>query len=370
MININMKELIAPAVSFIKSLKQKDRVVIVHGHDADSICSAAIIYKLIRNEKKITPIPQVSESNSHLKEETLGKIKKLKPTHVIIVDIANIGVDIITKMRNFSQVMIIDHHVPKGYAKIIYVNPRMFDREIYLPATYVCYKIYEEFSNPKEIVWIAGIGNLGDMGLKNCPDLFNKIKSEYKELVDDFEVKDEILIEKSLLGKLTQIIDSGMIVKEKSGSVFALKVLIDVKKYKDVMENKTLLNYYKLVKSEFEKTVKDFEKNKKIIDNVVLYEIKSPLKLKSGFASYVGKLFDDKIIAIYQKDGEKFSFSLRKGKNMTIDLDNFGKEVTRGIENADGGGHPNAAGMNVPLKHIKSLIENMRLKTNFGSEKR
>jgi single-stranded DNA-specific DHH superfamily exonuclease len=136
------------------------------------------------------------------------------------------------------------------------------------------------------------------------------------------------------------------------------------------MENKTLLNYYKLVKSEFEKTVKDFEKNKKIIDNVVLYEIKSPLKLKSGFASYVVRLFDDKIIAIYQKNGKNFSFSLRKGKNLNVDLDNFGKEVTRGIENADGGGHPNAAGMNVPMKHLKSLIENMRLKTGFSSAKR
>ena len=370
MINIDTKELIKPAISFIKSFKQKDRIVIVNGHDADSICSAAIIYKLIKNEKKITPILQVSESNSHLKDETMNKVKKLKPTHIVIVDIANIGVDVITKMRNFSQVMIIDHHVPKGYAKIIYVNPRMFDREIYLPATYLCYKIYEHFSNSKEIVWIAGIGNLGDMGLKNCPDLFNKIKSEYKELVDDFEAKDEILIENSLIGKMTQIIDSGMIVKEKAGSIFALKVLINAKKYKDVMENKTLLNYYKLVKSEFEKTVKDFEKNKKIIDNVVLYEIKSPLKLKSGFASYVVRLFDDKIIAIYQKNGKNFSFSLRKGKNLNVDLDNFGKEVTRGIENADGGGHPNAAGMNVPMKHLKSLIENMRLKTGFSSAKR
>lgn len=370
MININIKDLISPAISFIKAFEPKNKIVIVHGHDADSVCSAAILYRLIKNEKKITPTLQVSESNSHLKEETWVKIRKLKPSHIIILDIANIGVDIITKMRNFSQVMIIDHHVPKGYAKIIYVNPRMFDREIYLPATYVCYKIYEKFSDPKEISWIAGIGNLGDMGLKNCPDLFNRIKAEYKELVDDFEPKDEILIEKSLLGKLTQIVDSGMVVKEKAGSVFVLRVLINAKKYKDVMNNKTLLNYYKLVQSEFEKIKKDFEKNRKTVDNVVLYEIKSALKLKSAFASYIERSFDDKIIAIYQKDEECFSFSLRKGKNMTTDLDNLAKEATRGIENADGGGHPDAAGMNVPVKQLKFLVENLRLKTRLEYRKR
>ena len=370
MINIDIKELISPAVSFIKSFKPKDKIVIVHGYDVDSICSAAILYRLIKNEKNVKPMLQISESNSHLKDATLTKIKKLKPSHTIIVDIANIGVDVITKMRNFSKILIIDHHVPKGYAKITYVNPRMFNREIYLPATYVCYKIYEEFSNPKEIAWIAGVGNLGDMGLKNCPDLFNKIKTEYKELVDDLEQKDEILIEKSLLGKLTQIIDSGMVVKNKTGSIFALKILIDVKKYNDVIDNKILSGYYKLVQSEFEKIKKDFEKNKKILDNIVLYEVKSTLKLKSNFASYIERSFDDKVIAIYQKDEDCFSFSLRKGKKMTIDLDNLAKEATRSIENADGGGHPDAAGMRVPIKELKPLVENLKLRMKSEPAKR
>jgi single-stranded DNA-specific DHH superfamily exonuclease len=367
---INVKELILPATDFIELIKPKDRVVIVHGHDADSICSAAILYKLIKSEMKNTPTFVISELNSHLKEKTFEKIKRSKPSHIIIVDIANIGVDIITNMRNFSRVMIIDHHVPKGYAKITYVNPRIFDRDIYWPATYVCYKIYEKFSSPKDIAWIAGIGTLGDMGMKNCLDLFEKIKREYKELVDDFEPNDDLLIEKSLLGKLTQMVDSGMIVNDIKGSVFSLKVLIGVKKYKDAINNKTLEKYYKIVVDEFKQTERDFVKNQKIMDGLVVYEIKSKMKLKSAFSNYLARKFDDKIIVVYQKEAQSYNISLRNGKNVKTDLDSLAKDAVIGIEDGDGGGHPSAAGIRVPIRYIKNVLENLRLKRKLESVKR
>lgn len=366
---MNIKELILPAVNFIELIKPKDKVVIVHGHDADSICSAAILYKLIKGRKN-TPILVVSELNSQLKERTFNKIKQIKPSYTIVVDIANVGVEIITKMIKFSRVMIIDHHIPKGYVKITYINPRIFEKETYLPTTYICYKIYEKFFNPKEISWIAGIGCLGDMGLKNCLDLFNKIKIDYKKLVDDLEPNDEILIENSLLGKLTMMIESGMMVKNAIGASFTLKVLNGVKKYEDVMNNKTLTKYYKICKNEFEKIRLDFEKNKKIIDSILLYEIKSKIRLKSSFSTYVERKFDDKVIVIYQKDSEYYGISLRKGKNIKIDLDNLAKESIRGIKNADGGGHPDAAGIRVPIRQLKDVIENIRLKIKLESVKK
>ena len=55
---------------------------------------------------------------------------------------------------------------------------------------------------------------------------------------------------------------------------------------------------------------------------------------------------------------------------MKTDLDNLGKEAVMGIENADGGGHPDAAGMRVPVKHLKKVIENIRLKMKLESSKR
>jgi single-stranded DNA-specific DHH superfamily exonuclease len=363
----NVKETISPAIVFIETIKPKDKIAIVHGHDSDSICSAAIIYKLIKKLVKADTELVVSELNSILTEKTFSKIKKVNPKYTIIVDIPDISVEILTKLRNASKVLVIDHHMPKGYVKIAYVNPRIYDRESYLPATYLCYKIYEDFFDIKDILWIAGIGTLADMGMKNCLDLFDKIKATDNELVDDFKAVDETLIEKSLLGRLAQMIESSMAVKDVAGSIFSLKILLESKNYKDVLKNKTLLGYYKLLEKEFKKTEDDFNKNKKIIDSVLLYEIKSKLKIKSSFTSYIQKFFDDKVLVIYQKEEKYFNASLREGKNSEIDLDRLARESIRDIKDSRGGGHPQAAGCRVPISQFKRFVENLRLKMKLES---
>ncbi len=367
---LNIKELISPAVAFIESIKQNEKVAIVHGHDSDSICSAAIIYKLIKKLVEKDSDLIISELNSVLTEKTFNKIKKLEPVYTIIVDIPNISVEILTNLRNISKVLMIDHHMPKGYVKIVYINPRIFDRESYLPATYLCYKIYEEFFDTKEILWIAGIGTLADFGMKNCLDLFNRIKGEDKELVDEFRPDDEILIDESLLGKLAQTIESGMAVKDVAGSVFSLKVLLESKDYKDVLKNKTLIGYFNLMEKEFKRIEGDFNKKKKMIGNVLLYEIKSKIKIKSSFASYMERSFDDKVIVIYQKEGTDFNVSLREGKNSNVDLDELAKESIRGIKNSSGGGHIRAAGCRVPITQFKKFVENLRIKMELESARR
>jgi len=364
---VNIKETISPAIAFIETIKPKDKVAIVHGHDSDSICSAAIIYKLVKKLVKVDAELIISELNSVLTEKTFSKIKKVNPRYTIIVDISDISVEILTKLRNASKVLVIDHHMPKGYVKIAYVNPRIYDRESYLPATYLCYKIYEDFFDIKDISWIAGIGTLADMGMKNCLDLFDKIKAADNELVDDFKAVDETLIEKSLLGKVVQMVESSMAVKDIVGSIFSLKVLLESKNYKDVLKNKNLQGYYNLMEKEFKKTEDDFKKNKKIINSIILYEIKSKLKIKSSFTSYMRKFFDDKVLVVYQKEGRYFNVSLREGKNSETDLDRLAREGTRDIKDSMGGGHIRAAGCRVPISQFKRFVENLRLKMKLES---
>jgi single-stranded DNA-specific DHH superfamily exonuclease len=366
---INIKEVISPGINFIKVIKPRSKVVIIYGHDTDSISSAAILYRLLKFEMKIKAELLISEMNSHLTENTVKKLKRLSPDYTIIVDISSISIEKMTSIGKFSNIMIIDHHIPKGYTRITYVNPRIYDRESYIPATYLCYKIYENFFNPKEIAWIAGIGVLGDMGMKNCLDLFQKIKTDYKELLDDLKPDDEILMEKSLLGKLTNIVDSGMVVKDFTGSKFSLNVLIEAEKYTDVINNKTLSRYYKLVETEFKRIENDFNKNKKIVDNIIFYEIKSKMKLKSAFSNYLERMFGDKIVVVYQKNGTNFTISVREGRKLKIDLDILAKESVRDINGADGGGHPSAAGARVPLGQINKFMDNLRLRMRLESVK-
>ncbi len=353
---------IKPAVELIKKFKSKDRVAIVHGHDNDSICSAAIIYKLLKNLYKIESSLVVSGLNSAVTEDVLVSLKKIKPTHVIIVDISEVNVNFLTELRNMSHVMIIDHHVPKGYVKITYVNPRIFDKEIYIPATYLCYRVYEQFLEPKEIIWIAGIGTLSDMGLKYCNDLFENIKHENKELVENNENIDEFLFDNSLLGKLAKIFDSARVVNGASGSVDALNALIKASGYKEVLndKNKQLLEWFSIAEKEFNRLVKDFEKKKKRIKKIILYEVKSKYNMKSPLATYLAKNLTNEVLVIYQKSGKYIDVSFRRGRVCIVDLNQLASNCVKNIPNSNGGGHIQAAGSRFPARYLDRFLRNLK----------
>ncbi len=337
-------ETIQPAVEFIKTMRKSGKVAIVHGHDNDSICSAAIIYKLLKNVHKIDSRLIISGLNSAVTEDVLEKLKKLKPDYVIIVDISDVNVTIMTDLRNISQIMIIDHHVPKGYVKITYVNPRVYDKQIYIPATYLCYRIYEEFLDPKEILWLAGMGTLSDMGLKYCIDLFENIKANCGELVGDNENIDETLFDNSVLGNLAKIFDSARVVNRLEGSVVALNVLIKSPDYQEVLngkssDNKNLLAWFGLAEKEFNRLVKDFEKKKKQVKKLVLYEVKSKYNMKSPLATYLSRKLTNEVLVIYQKSGKYVDVSFRRGKVCIVDLNQLANNLVKGIPDSNGGGH-------------------------------
>lgn len=359
-----IEETIKPAIKFLENIKSKDKVAIVHGHDNDSICSATIIYKLLKTLYKIESNLIVSGLNSAVTEDVLDTIKKTKPAYVIIVDISDVNVNIMTELRNISQVMIIDHHVPKGYVKITYVNPRIYDKEIYIPATYLCYKVYGDFLDPREILWIAGIGTLSDMGLKNCNDLYEQIKMEDKELVGNNENIDEILFENSLLGKLSKISDSARVVNGVEGSVIALNTLIKMENYQDVLkgkgEAKKLLEWFAVAEKEFNRLVKDFEKRKKRIKKIILYEVKSKYNMKSPLATYLAKRLTNEILVIYQKSGKYIDVSFRRGKVCIVDLNQLASNSVTNMPDSNGGGHIQAAGCRFPVKYLNKFLRNLR----------
>lgn len=358
-----IEETIYPAVEFIRKMKSKDKVAIIHGHDNDSICSAAILYKLLKNVKVEIKFV-VSGLNSSVTEDALEKIKKIKPDYVIIVDISEVNVDIMTELRNISQVMIVDHHVPKGYVKITYVNPRVFDKEIYIPATYLCYKIFEQFYDTKEILWIAGVGTLSDMGLKNCNDLFESIKLENKELVENNENIDEVLFDNSLLGKLAKIFDSARVVNSVEGSVAALNVLIKAENHQDVLKGKygakDLLKWYDISEKEFNRLVKDFEKKKKRIKKIIMYEIKLKYNMKSSLATYLARKMINEVLVIYQKSGKYVDVSFRRGKVCIVDLNQLASNSVKNIPDSNGGGHIQAAGCRFPAKYLNKFLRNLK----------
>ncbi len=358
-----VEETIKSGVEFLRKIKH-GKVAIVHGHDNDSLCSAAIMYRLLKAYHKVDVKLMISNLNFAVSENVAVEIKKYKPDYVIIVDLADVSLDILIQMKITSQVLIIDHHKPKGYARVTYVNPRLYDPEIYLPATYLCYRIYEKFLKTKDILWVAGIGTLSDMGMKYCGDLFSAIKTNYKELVGGNPGMDEVLFDNSTLGKLAKIFDSARVVEGADGALVALNVLTKVLDYRDVINGKfsgakKLFEWYGIVDKDFNRLVNDFQKKKKS-KGLVLYEIKSKYNMKSPLSGYLSKFMQKEVLVIYQKSGKYIEVSFRRGKLSVIDLNDLAGKSIEKIPDAAGGGHPVASGARLPVKYLSKFLNNLK----------
>lgn len=356
---------IKPAVEFMEGFKSSDKAVIICGHDCDSICSAVIIFKFLSKVLSYKPKIVVSKLNfsvSIKQEELEGS------SHVIILDIPHVSIDIISGMRRKGKkVLIIDHHLPKGYVGVVYCNPRIYDISSYFPTSYITYKIYEKFFDASEVAWIAGIGTLADNGMRNCEDLFLKLKSSNYDLVDEIEMDDKVLFEKALLGKLTSIVDSARIVKGIPGVLFALDILCNVENPESILEMKNsrikkLVKLYNIMQTEFAKIIKDFDRRKKETKSgVVVYEVKSKFDFKSPIASFLANNRPVKILVVYQKKGKFYEFSFRRGENVDVNLGKLAERLVKDIHGASGGGHPAAAAARIPKEALKQFLKRLEI---------
>lgn len=339
------------AVKFFKKIKKK--VLIIFGHDCDSIASAAIMFRLLKKLNK-NPKLFIAEFNWGISKDDLKKIKRIKPDGILVLDIGNTPLPMMERLNKIAKVLLIDHHIPKKYKIEFYINPRLEDPRAYIPVSYLCWKIYSKYFDEKEIEWIAGIGTLADHGLEGNEDLFKKIRKDYPKLVSG-RLTSKSLFSKSLLGKLVELVDSSRVVKGITGVKFATNLLISAKKYSHVLENKQLNEWYRMEKKELNKLIRDMKRNSRIFDGFVLYIFSSRFNLKSTLAGYSPEIFPNKVIAIAQKVDNYLEVSLRRSKK--CDLSKLVDQIISYIPEAEGGGHPSAAAFRLPINKLDNLIE-------------
>jgi len=360
-----VEKCIEPAVEFFKKMNKEDRVVVIHDDDCDGICSGSILALMVRKLGKLNGIIS-TEYNLPLTENVVKEALSLQPNKIIISDVPEVDLGLLNKLRKFEiKTLIVDHHKPISYP-VSYCNPRVFDKDIYIPASYLAYRIHKHFFEDNKVLWIACVGVLADRGVENCKDVFLKLKEVYPELVGKTKLSESSLFRYSLLGKLVKVIDAAQVVKGKVGAEFVSRILIDIESYTELLNGggkcKRILCWYKTVEKEFNRILEDFQNNRVLIGNgFVFYEIDTKLRMKSRIAGYLSNLYRKRILIVGQKIGDYFEFSVRRGREVKIDLGKFVKKLINGIDGASGGGHPEAAAGRVPYKHLNLLLG--RLKT-------
>ncbi len=156
------------AADFFSSFDKNKQIRLVSHHDADGICSAAIIVELLNKKGMsycITIVPQ-------LDDEMLDTLKSEEHSQYIFTDLGSVFIKKIIKKLKDHKVLVLDHHQPsRSYsedssanANICHVNPHLHDiegsREISgSGVTYMFAELIEDMSSLSHLPIVGAIGD-------------------------------------------------------------------------------------------------------------------------------------------------------------------------------------------------------------------
>jgi single-stranded DNA-specific DHH superfamily exonuclease len=352
-----IKEIPLKFKEFVLKINEKDNVGIIFDGDPDGLCSGAIIFKAIQKitGKKPVLIFTQGKDNPWMNKKTAEKLKENKVNKVICVDSS-----IDQKLEGIKEIekvvekfLIIDHH--KKYNEVDSNKTIMFkagnlsnlDGAQY-PCSKFSFDLFSFLSDLNEIKWIAGVGILGDNGLKTWNEFTKTAAKEINSNLNE-------------LNKLKELITSVEVMNwnELNELVFEF---IKAKNPKEVLESK-----FNIYLTEFEKEVQrilnEFNEKKEEINDLVFFEINSNKRLKGEIANRLSNLEPNKTFFIFQKFNEQILISARRQDNM-IKMNDLIEESIKGLNNASGGGHIPAAAGKIQLKDLNEFKEKIKEKIN------
>jgi len=320
-----------------KILKDNKKFQIFFDSDVDGLMSLLITLKSLKKLGKDVKFEEVKD-----REDLPKIIENLKDKNYVYIFL-DLGLkeEYLEKIRKLQiKVIWIDHHQIETFSTkgIIYINPLVVDKNLYIPTSAITYLIFEKIVYIKENLYYSAIGIIADKGQKSCEKIIKLASIKFKESYENFEL-----------------------IAQKVNSLFILNKKI--KRYVNKMQNikffksKELERIYKKVQKEIEKELKNFEKKKIETKNVVIYEIKSKLKIRSTIASILSEKIKDKIIVIYQKEKDKVKISLRTSLE-NVNLLEILKKTK--IDFISFGGHKKACGAVIRKKDLNKLINQIK----------
>lgn len=181
------------AVNFFNSFNNKKTIKIVSHHDADGICSAALLIKLLNNFKINYSISIVSVLNS----TNINEFAKENYEHYIFSDLGSSYINLINDVFDEKKVLILDHHIINQNIKtkknICHINPYLskINASNEISGSGVVYLFCEKLDKSFiSLSYLALIGAIGDCQEKKG---FNGInldllkKSKKNNLINHFK---------------------------------------------------------------------------------------------------------------------------------------------------------------------------------------
>lgn len=288
---------------------------------------------------KIDAIPAANEELENLiKSQKLNSYKK-----IIVLDL-----DAPYLKKEFEKAgglfLIIDHHELRkdlNSGKIVYINPRFENKEIYQPTSYIVYKFLSSALSPSidlnDLEWLAVLGAVGDFAFEDCVDLLGKwVRVNNK--------KDLI---KTDFWKVARMVYGATIVEAEG----VIKLLIESNGISNLKSNSKIISAYNKFLKEYENRKKEFWSNAEKINNTIISKIESPLKrVGSIISTDVSIENEDKIIILLERRGNFFKIHSRCQSGET----HMGRLMEK-CAFLGGGGHRHSAGGSIKISDFEKF---------------
>ncbi len=359
-------EKLQPAKEYLKSIKEEDKVVILHHWDMDGISSATIISKVIEHLRG-TPADEVKmpdERAYHLEEKDRELIEGAEKLIILDFNLKANELEEISEELN-TDVLVVDHHGfdRKPDEEVDFVNPRAQDADVYVPCSKICLDISNLFDIEQDIEWIAGLGVIQDFGVKSCPEVFEELKEEHEAFFPE-ELSQENLAKKCEYGRYSSVLNIKPYRDSKYYSKLAYEALMNSNSLKELEaqeEYRKVYEVYLEMQEEFNKVMENYEEEREIDREkmIIFFELKSDFNITSSIATNMSTKTPDWIHLVIQKE-EDINISARcqsgrvdLGELLPKALPDEAKE-----DGAEAGGHRKAAGASMEKEYFEEFKEN------------
>lgn len=324
-----------------EELESSERPLFFFHDDVDGLCSFLLLYRHIQRGKG-----HIVKTNPRITKDFVRFAEGYDPDKIFILDVAQVDQEFVDEVK--LPVVWIDHHGPHDIKNVKYFNPRIKDKDAYIPASQICYEVV------KKDLWLGTIGTIGDGG---NADFVKDFAKEFPDILDP-KIKDRDKMQfESGLTNLIQIFSFNL----KGGSEEikkAIKILTRIESPYEILKQETergrlICKRCLKISREYEELLKEALKIK-AKNNIYVFEYtEKTTSLSSEIANVMFYRHPEWTIVIARKKGDEMKCSLR---SHIVDLRKVVEKTLKEVEGF-GGGHPQSSAIILKAEGFKRFIE-------------
>ena len=311
----------------LNELPRDCKPLIIHDNDPDGLCSGIIVHRYTGGDTRRL-IGRATLTSEWF--ERLG----VKANKIVILDIPEVDQDFLSQ---HNMPVWIDHHMPLQRSNVVYVNPRNYDVNAYVPTTTMAH----DFFGDEKTLWIAMVGSLADY---HWPHFADEFKQMYPDLCTHDNIQDALT--KDVVSELVRIFFF-LLKGEREEVAQHVKDLYSVQSPYELLtqstkQGKRLWNRYQKRNERFLAVLKH-ARSKNTRSKLLAYEYQPDTwSFTSYLANMLSTSLQGKTIIIARRDKGLMKCSCR-GPNVLEAIQHVLPKV-----GGRGGGHPTACGASVP----------------------